>query len=260
MLRVANQLLNHCHNLTACLLEVATEKSESESTLLSSSLPHLRFLSLKASSTGCNHIFHYIDAPSLQILDCQGYFLDESKGSGLYDLLQRINSLTTLAIDHEYLTMNHIFKCGTLIPSLKHLVLSRAHLLPVKLMSTLYEIKHQYSPDSAPTVLFPSLEILEVYHLEGAIDNLVLKFIIARIDATKSNTCASKLRKVLVQSQWTRQTDIVSGALAYARAAGIELELEFIKQYDMDLPFDWSWSPSFDDIPGASDNLSESWT
>ena len=143
LIRVANQLLNHCHNPITCLLEVATEKSDSDSTLLSSSLPHLTFLSLEAFSTGCNHIFHYIDAPSLQILDCRGYFLDESEGSGLYDFLQRINPLTTLAIDHEYLTMKHIFKCGTLIPSLKHLVLGRTNPLPVKLMSTLYEIKHQ---------------------------------------------------------------------------------------------------------------------
>ena len=258
LLRVANQMLNHCHSLVACLLEVAIEKSDSDFPLQSSPLPHLKFLSLKASSTGCNHIFHYIEAPSLQILDCQGYFLDESEGPGLYDFLQRINSLNTLAIDHRFLTMDIIFKCGTLIPSLKHLVLSRAHLLPVELMSTLYEIKYQYSPDSPPTTPFPSLEVFEAYHVEGATHRLILESIIAIIDATRSNTGVSKLRKVFVQFRRNRLTDIVPEALAYAQAAGIELKLELFGSYDMEKPFDWSWSPSFDTISGA-DNLSELW-
>ena len=154
--------------------------------------------------------------------------------------------------------MNHIFKCGTLIPSLKHLVLGRQHLFEVKFMSALHQIKHQYSPNSPPTVLFPSLEVFEVYHVhhtENPTDNLILKFIISRTNETRSNTGVSKLRKVLVHSWATGgpQEDTVSETLAYAEAAGIELEIKFGGRDK----FDWSWSPSFVTISGAKD-LSES--
>jgi hypothetical protein len=40
----------------------------------------------------------------------------------------------------------------------------RSHL---ELITALYEMKHQYSPDSAPTVFFPSLEVFEVYDILG---------------------------------------------------------------------------------------------
>jgi hypothetical protein len=92
-------------------------------------------------------------------------------------------------------------------------------------MSDLVEIRHQYTPGSAPTVLLPLLEVFEAYDIPTVTDDILLQFITTRIDAARSNTCVAKLRKVLVQFSRTKQKDIVPEALAYARAAGIELEL-----------------------------------
>jgi hypothetical protein len=117
-------------------------------------------------------------------------------------------------------------------------------------MTTLHEIKHQYSHDSAPTILFPSpsLEIFEAYDISPAVtDIMLLEFIKARIDATKSNAGVSKLKKVVVEFSGTRQTDIVPEALAYAQAAGIKLELD-LTYYGIRFPgnvLDDTLSPSF---------------
>jgi hypothetical protein len=69
------------------------------------------------------------------------------------------------------------------------------------------------------------LEVFEAYDVPDVTDIMLLEFIKARIDATKVNANVSKLKKVLVEFLRTRQTDIVPEALAYAQAAGINLEL-----------------------------------
>ena len=81
----------------------------------------------------------------------------------------------------------------------------------VTFITTLHEIKHPYSPDSEPTVLFPLLEIIEAYGILDESDITFLEFIKARIDATKSNAGISKLKKILVEFSGSRrrQTDIV---------------------------------------------------
>ena len=263
LLRLAHSMLSCCH-LVACLLEIAVPWDgtilNASTTLSPCILPYLTFLSLQGNPTGCSKLFSSIEAPSLQILDYQGDFpSDSSEEFGLLNLLQNINSLKTLRVDHRRFTESYLLKYSLLIPSVTHLVLGRSskqsyrHFAPhnpsypfpkpVGLMTTLHETRHQYSPDSAPTVLFPSLEIFEAYGISDVTDIMLLEFIKARIDATKSNAGVSKLRKVLVDFSGSRQTDIVPEALAYAQAAGIELELDLT--YHIGRKPGATWSPSF---------------
>ena len=271
LLGLAHSMLSYCCHLVACLLEIAGQWDETilntsinisnaSTTLSPCILPYLTFLSLQGDLTGCSQLFSSIEAPSLRILDYQGDFPSESSEEfGLLNLLQNINSLETLRVDHRRLTESSLLHYSLLIPSVTHLVFGRSpkrsyrhfapHIPPypypepVGLMTTLHEVRHQYSPDSAPTVLFPSLEIFEAYYISDVTDIMLLEFIKARIDATKSNAGVSKLRKVLVDFSGTRQTDIVPEALAYAQAAGIKLELDLTYYAGREL--DVTWSPSF---------------
>ena len=270
-LGLAHPMLSYCCNLVACLFEIAGQWDDFEIhnpsitlpntpiTLSPCILPHLTFLSIQGDHAGCSQIFNSIEAPSLQILDYQGYFPSESEEFGLLNFLQNINSLETLRVDHHHLTESNILKYSTLIPSVTHLVLGRSprrnyrhypyhnlhYTYPenVAVITTLHEYRHQYSPDSAPTLLFPSLEIFEAYDILGVTDIMLLEFIKARIDASKWNAGVSKLKKVLVDFSGTRQTDIVPEALAYAQAAGIKLELDL--SYYTGKELDATWSPSF---------------
>jgi hypothetical protein len=275
-LGLANQLLSHCCNLVACAIGIVMPWSNygwdqgwdnqvvhnhpptAPVTLSSLSLPHLDFLSLQGDPTACNQLFHNIETQSLRILHCNGQCPTTLEASGLFNLLQRINSLEILMIDCENITGDNPLKFGTLSPSVKHLILgpSPKHRYtyssgfpgshpepPVEFMTALYELQHQYSPHSEPTVLFPSLEVLEAYHIRTVTDATLLELIIARIDATRSNASVSKLKKVLIEFSRPRQTDIVPEALAYAQAAGIELELELT--YVTGQSFGQEWSPSF---------------
>ena len=267
---LAHQILTHCCNLVACLLEIAGQWthpfdtiSDVSVTLSSCILPHLTFLSLQGDFTGCMQLFGNIEAPSLQILDYQGFFpASEFDEVGFMNFLQNINSLETLRVDHHRVTVLESKYC-TLIPSVTHLVLGRprkrnhipfpshgshypypGHAGHLTLINSLHESRHQYSPDSAPTVLFPSLEIFEAYGVLGVTDIFFLEFIKARIDATKLNAGISKLKKVLVEFSGRRQTDIIPEALAYAQAAGIKLELD-LTYYTTEKELDTTWSPSF---------------
>ena len=179
--------------------------------------------------------------------------------------LQNINSLETLRVDHHRLSEleSNAFKYCTLIPTVTHLVLGqprKGNYFPphgshyayprnignaehLTLITTLHESRHQCFPDSAPTVLFPSLEIFEAYGISGVTDIEFLEFIKARIDSTKSNAGISKL-KVLVEFSGRRQTDIIPEALAYAQEAGIKLELD-LTYYSTEKELDTTWSPSF---------------
>ena len=264
-LELAHSLLSYCCNLVACLLEITLQwyddtdaTPDASITLSSCLLPHLTFLSLEGDFNGCSKLFSSIEAPSLQTLDYQGYLPIESEEFGLLNLLQNIKSLKTLSVNHHHLTESNLLKYYTLIPSVTHLVLGRSPNWSYKpfsyhishpendtLMTTLHEIRHQYSPNSAPTVLFPSLEIFEAYDISGVTDMMLLEFIKGRIDAaTKSNTAGvSKLKDVLVEFSRTRQTDIVPEALAYAEAAGITLKLDL--SYSNGKKLDATWSPSF---------------
>ena len=180
------------------------------------------------------------------------------------NFLQNINSLETLRVDHHRVTVLESKYC-TLIPKVTHLVLGQprkrnyrrfpshdshyaypGHAGHLTLITTLHEPRHQYSPDSAPTVPFPSLEIFEAYGISGVTDINFLEFIKARINATKSNVGISKLKKVLVEFTGRRQTDIIPEALAYAQAAGINLELDLTYYTtEKELDASWSESPSF---------------
>jgi len=272
-------MLSYCCNLVACLLEIAGQWFDIDTnpdasftlsnTLSPCILPHLAFLSLEGDLTGCSQLFSSIEAPSLQILDYQGYFPCESEEFGLLNLLQNINSLKTLRVDRHNLNESNVLRYYTLIPSVTHLILGRSpkrrisyrhfpsqYSYPssgISFITVLHEIKRQYSPDSAPAVLFPLLEIFEAYDISGVTDIMLLEFIKARIDATKSNASVSKLKKVLVEFSGTRQTDIVPEALAYAQAAGIKLELDLTYYTGNEL--DAAWSPSFgltlDDVSWA---------
>ena len=256
-LGLAHSFLSHCCNLVACLFEITLRWYDAPTTPSSCILPHLTFLSLQGDSTGCSKFFSSIEAPSLQILDYQGYFPNESEEFGLLNFLQKINSLKTFSVDQHHFTESNVLKYYTLIPSVTHLVLGRvpkrSHLSSrishypfpenVILMTALHEIQHQYSPNSAPTVFFPSLEIFEAYDIPGVTDIMLLEFIKGRIDATKSNAGVSKLKKVLAGFSGSRQTDVVPEALAYAQAAGITLKLDltyYPKEWDATI-----WSPSF---------------
>ena len=119
-------------------------------------------------------------------------------------------------------------------------------------MTGLYEVRHQYLPDYEPIVLLPSLEVFEGDGIPSVTDVILLEFIKARIDATRSNTSASKLRKVLVQFVKTRESDIVPEASAYAHAhaAGIKLDLKLMYRH-------LGWSPSYG-LPDVLNNAS--WT
>ena len=269
---LAHQILTNCCNLAACLLEIAGGWNDFDSIpavpiSLSSSpqvLPHLTFLSLQGERAGCSELFASIKAPSLQILEYQGYFPSEFDEFGLLNFLQNINSLKTFRVDHHLITEpeSNVLRYYILIPSVTHLVLGRPrkqnyrhfasdshysyleHAEHLTLITTLRESRHQYSPDSAPTVLFPSLEIFEAYGISGVSDTIFLEFIKARIDATKSNTGVSKLKKILVEFSGSRQTDIIPEALSYAQAAGIDLELA-LTYYATGKELDVTWSPSF---------------
>ena len=267
---LAHQMLSYCRNLVACLLEIAGQWDDIETipnafialpnvsiTLSPCILPHLIFLSLQGDLTGCSQLFGSIEAPSLKILDYQGYFPSESVEFGLLNILQNINSLETFRVQHHF-TESNVLKYSTLLPSVTHLVLGRSpkrryrhhpsHIphypYPgyVSFITTLLEFRHQYSPDSTPTVLFPSLEIFEAYDTSGVTDVMLLEFIKARIDASNSNAGVSKLKKVLVEFSGTRQTDIVPEALAYAQAAGMKLKLDLT--YYTGKSLDATWSPS----------------
>jgi hypothetical protein len=271
VLGLAHEILTNCCNLVACLLEIIKRRGDLDNnhtnldgsiSLSSCILPHLTFLSLYGDSSGCSYLFINIEAPSLQILEFQGIYPSESEEFGLFDFLQNINSLETLKVDLQYLTESNLVKYYTLVPSVTHLVLGlspkriydhRHHLHfanPAHVNFTiLHEFRYQYSPDSSPTLLFPSLEILEAYGIPGVTDIMLLEFIKARIDATKSNANVSKLKKVMVEFQRTRQTDIIPEASAYARAAGIKLELDLTYYSSTEnrrfKGLDETWSPSF---------------
>ena len=221
--RLVNQILSHCCNLVACLLLVAMPRNDRDvytslATPWSFCLPHLKFLSLHGDPTVCSHVFRNIEAQSLRILHCNGHYYT-TISPGLFHFPQSIKSLDTLVIDWQDLSTPSYCEAEYCV-------------------TALYENKHQYSPDSAPTVPFPSLEVLEAYHMQITTDAALLDHIIARIDATRSNASVSKPRKVLVQFQRSREIDIVPETLAYAQAAGIELELEltyvepFIQKYE----------------------------
>ena len=263
LLGLAHSMLSYCCNLVACLLEIAGQWDDMETVLDATPLspcilPHLTFLSLQGEFIGCSRLFSSIEAPSLQILDYQGYFPTEPEGFGLLNLLQNVDSLETLRVDYHRFNDSNVLKYSTLIPSVTHLVLGRSPKRSYRhftshnsyypfpehatLITMLHEIRHQYSPDSAPTVLFPSLEIFEAYDISGVTDTMLLEFIKARIDATNSNAGVSKLKKVLVKFPRTRQRDIVPEALAYAQAARITFELD-LTYYSKE--FDMTWSPSY---------------
>ena len=269
ILGLAHQILTSCCNLVACLLEIAGYNDfgtiPNASITLPSCiqiLPHLTFLSLQGESAGCNKLLGSIKAPSLQILEYLGYFPIEFDELSLFNFLQNIDCLKTLRVDHYLITKleSSVLKNYILIPSVTHLVLGRLpkrnyrhvasephlafylkHAEHLTLITALHQSRHQYSPDSAPTVLFPSLEIFEAYNISGVNDIIFLEFIKARIDATKSNAGVSKLKKVLVEFSRTRQTDIIPEALAYAQAAGINLELD-LKYYPTEKELDVTWS------------------
>ena len=269
LLGFAHQILTYCCNLVACLLDIAGEWNgwngwndfdtipDPSITLLSCTLPHLTFLSLQGHFSGCSELFGSIKAPSLKILEYQGYFPSIFDEFGLLNFLLNINSLETFMVDHHRITEleSNILKYCILIPSVTHLVFGRPlkrnhhygyteHVDHLTLLTALRESRHQYSPNSAPTVLFPSLEIFEGYGISGVTDIIFLEFIKARIDATKSNAGVSKLKKVLVEFSRTKQTDIIPEALAYAQAAGINLEL-YLTYYATEKELDVTWSPSF---------------
>jgi len=277
-LGLANQLLSHCCNLVACVIVIAMswdnqgwgqgwdynqgwddQRVHNPPIILSSfCLPHLDFLSLQGDPTICSQLFRHIDAQALRILHCNGQFPTTIEASGLFNFLSTIPSLKMLMMDCENIIGDNPLECGTLLPSVTHLVIgpSPKHLYSyssafpgpypqtAELLTALYEIKHQYFPHSPPTVLFPSLEVLEAYYIRTLTDATLLELIIARIDATKSNPeTVSKLRKVVVQFSRPREIDIVPEALAYAQAAGIQLELELT--YVTGQSFSREWSPSF---------------
>ncbi|KAF8799667.1 hypothetical protein BYT27DRAFT_7201186, partial [Phlegmacium glaucopus] len=263
-LGLAGQMLSHCCNLVACFLKIDWDGGDlpnASITVSSSFLPHLKFLSLKGDPNGCNRLLYKLEAPSLRTLDCRGKCPSENERSGLFHFLQSINSLETLMLDIHHLTGDNVLRCSTLTPSLSNLVFGkcpeerRMRLLPfphphpeqVNLITALYEIKHQHFPDSAPTVLFPSLEVLETYDIPSITDEILLEFIMARIDATMSNTAVSKLRRVSVYFARTRQIDIVPEALAYAQASGIELELDLM--YYVETEGVNAWPPSCGPTP-----------
>ncbi|KAF8814506.1 hypothetical protein BYT27DRAFT_7206083 [Phlegmacium glaucopus] len=257
-LGIAGQMLSYCCNLISCLLKLQWDEGDlpnASITVSSCFLPHLKFLSLQGDPNGCNQLLCNLEAPSLRTLDCPDYPSEYEK-SGLFQFLERINFLETLMLDNHHLTGGSALKCSTLAPSLSHLVLGRSPegrfitLLPVlphpnqvTLMTALYKIKHQHFPDSMPTVLFPSLEIFEAHCIPSVTDEVLLEFIMARIDATRSNTAVSKLRRVLIHFPRTRQIDIVPEALSYAQAAGIELELD-LRYYTGNELLN-TWSPSY---------------
>ena len=272
LLELAHRMLTCCCNLIACLLEITDSEwrdwdnniiPDESITLSSCILPHLTFLSLRGDSISRSQLFSSIEAPSLQILDIQGTFPSESEEFGLLNLLQNINSLETLRVDLHHLTESNVVKYYTLTPSVTHLVLGRSpkrrycyrHFTPHypypghSNFTILHAFRHQYSPDSLPTLLFPSLEIFEAYDITGVTDIMLLEFIKARIDATKSNADVSKLKKVLVEFLRARQTDIIPEALAYAQAAGIKLELDLTyyanRDNGLNEGLDETWSPSF---------------
>ena len=277
-LGLAQQILTNCCNPAACLLEIAERWGgfvtiPGASITLSSCiqvLPHLTFLSLQGERAGCSELFGSIKAPSLQILEYLGYFPSEFDEFGLLNFLQNINSLKTFRVDHHLIEPeSNVLRYYILIPSATHLVLGRPrkrkyrhfvsyshyasfeHSEHLTLITTLRESRQQNSPDSAPTVLFPSLEIFEAYGLSGVTDIMFLEFIKARIDATKLNAGISKLKKVLVEFSGTRQTDIIPEALAYAQAAGIDLHLDLIycaTEKELDVTLTPSFGLSSDDV------------
>ena len=287
--RLAHRILTYCCNLAVCLLEISWQWDDTDTipgapqaiTLSSCILPHLIFLSFQGDFNFCSQLFSCIEAPSLKILDYHGVFPSPSEEFGLLNLLQNINSLKMLRMDPRHLTESNVLKYYTHIPSVTHLVLGRSpkrgyshnytgyrtfnpydgtqtpnwgtsSLTPIPScfdLTILHEFRHQYSPDSSPTLLFPLLEIFEAYDISGVTDIMLLEFIKARIDATKSSEGVSKLKKVLVEFSGTRQIDIVPEALAYAQAAGIKLELD-LTYYSTGKEFDATWSPSFGLSPG----------
>jgi len=259
VLQLANQMLSYCCNLVTCLLSIDWDTGVAANVSITASsflLPHLKFLSLQGDPTSCSQLFGNIEAPSLRTLDCRGDFPSGNTGSGLFDFLQKIDSLETLVMDYHNLTGDNILRCCTLAPSLTHLVLGQSpkhqysrsfalhhpHPEQVKLMTALYKVKHHYSSDSAPTVPFPSLEVFEAYGIPSVTDAILLEFIMARIDAARSNDAVSNLRKVLIQFSRPRQTDIIPEALACAEAAGVGLQVELT--YDTGNELEKAWSPS----------------
>jgi len=272
LLGLAHRMLTYCCNLVACLLEIAAHWDDgfgrvpgASITLSSCILPHLTFLSLQGDFTGCSQLFGSIKVPSLQTLDYQGYFPTEFEEFDFLNFFRNINCLETFRVDHNRITEveSNVSKYYTLIPSVTHLVYGRPpkrnyrhfpshdshyaypeHSEHLNLITALHESRHQYSSDSAPTVLLPLLEIFEAYGISSATDIMFLEFIKARIDATKSNAGVSKLKKVLVEFSGTRQTDIIPEALVYAQAAGIDLELD-LRYYTTERELDATWSPSF---------------
>jgi hypothetical protein len=264
-LELANRMLRCCCNLLVCVFEIselwargASPGWNYDSTNLLP-LPHLIHLTLRGDLTACNELAYSIKAPSLRTLDYRGFLLIQYDEFGLFKLLQSINSLQTLRLDRYNLSGDNALRHSILSPSVTHLVFrlpAKDRLEPnhsrfakdhdVKLINALYEIKHQYSPDSVPTVLFPLLEVFEAYDFAGIVsDTLLLKFIMARIDAAMSNTGVSKLRKVVVEFDRTRQIDIAPQALDYARAAGIELEIDLTYLPDEEWDLAEMLSPSY---------------
>jgi len=163
-------MVNYCCNLAACYLEITDwdiDAIPDASITLSSCLFYFTFLSLQGDSTGCSQLFRSIVAPSLQILDYQGYFWI------------RLGGVRPLESPPEHqLSWNaqggsspphrkYCIKILSPYPLSYSLVFGRSrkrsayysylHSYPnpgyATFMTTLHEIKHQYSHDSAPTIL-----------------------------------------------------------------------------------------------------------
>jgi hypothetical protein len=273
---LAGQMLSHCSNLIACLFIITTPWDWHNNVAIpnhfispaSTFLPHLEFLSLQGGFSGCNQLFNNIEAPSLRILDCYGYLLEENEAVGLFNFLQGTKRLNKLMLDYREFTADQIFKCYTLVSSVTHLVLGHSpkyrfsnystqdydpHSEQINFFFLLYGVEHQYSPASTSTLFLPSLEVFEAFGIPSVTDEMLLKFITSRIDASKLDPRVSKLKKVLINFSRSRQMDIIPEALAYAQGAGIYLRLELT--YSTEQELDVCWSASY----GLSQTDDRSW-
>lgn len=243
--RLANELLSHCSYLVACSLQIYSTWTSVGNTPFVPEyayLPYLKFLSLRGSRIECNSLYGQVYVPSLRYLDCMAHFPTENEESGLFYLIDGLTtnkSLETLKFDFQDLTRENAIKFYTHAPSLMHLALFQSPKRELRSspdqVAPLYELRHSSSPDSVPTLLLPSLEVFEAQGIQDTTDSVLLEFIKARVDAAKSNTGVSKLRKVKVHFGRAREIDIVPEALAYAQASGnpeLELELVYNKKSD----------------------------
>ncbi|KAF8153105.1 hypothetical protein B0H34DRAFT_722225 [Crassisporium funariophilum] len=248
-------ILKQCRNLVACKFVVVIfgDQDAILTPKVDLPLPFLKFLSVNAISQDWDpyvtRIFDYVQAPLLQTIEHHTYpRVKPTVLSPLISMLQRSKgTLKKLSIDPGTIP-SEMIECLREAESVVHLVYGT-------MTRPLYVTPHDCPPEDidlsifgpsntpqdssiapgCPTskFLLPNLEVFEAFEVGHLTDEILIEFIVSRLDPTQKG-CA-RLKRVHVQFQKKGQTDIASEVLRRIGAVGIS-DFKLDVSYFDDLP------------------------